>query len=175
MKRLLIAAALGALLLTTASPAAADGGRRPFSGHLTGTTSFPVVSTKICPANDVFAGGLQTQSTATGKATPLGHVQMTAAHCTPKVDRVQGGRMSIVDRRGAAVFTAYSGRCPFDPATAVPGKTVIHCDTAFDILGGTGRYRHATGHADLTADVTFEGFAVPTWPATWSWKGWIRY
>jgi hypothetical protein len=175
MTRLSTAALIGVLTLGLASPAAATCHQRPFSGWARGGASFPTVSTTVCPPTDLFAGGRQTRSSASGKATVLGPVRMTSEHCTPKTDTIRGGVMVFTTRNGDTVRASYAGTCTvFDPATAVPGKTMIRCDTSVDITGGTGPYRHARGHADLTGLVTYEGLNVASWPGTWTWKGWIR-
>jgi hypothetical protein len=137
-------------------------------GSVTGSGTFPVVSTAVCPANDVYVGGLQTAVSATGTASHLGRVSMTAAHCTPR-GPISAGKMTFVAANGDRLFADYAGPCDFDPSTAVVGVTVVRCDNTLTFTGGTGRFAGATGSGTLVALLTYMGMGPTAWPGTWTW------
>ena len=166
MKRLLGATLLlvALMALGVAAAAAGTGGTvRPFKGTLTGFATF--LPDPSCPI------GLRTNGEGSGTASHLGVVSMTSSHCTPATDLLQGGQMTLVAANGDELYMTYSGTSgPFPPVGGVilaPSHNVV--------VGGTGRFAHATGEADFTVFVTFAGFGVPVWPATWAWDGTIRY
>jgi hypothetical protein len=156
-------------------PSAASSSHRPFHGTVSGEATFPAVSDAVCPPSSVWVGGRQTVSEADGVASHLGNVHMTSAHCTPLTDKLVGGDMTLVAANGDQLFMDYSGTCPFDPFSAVPGVTVLTCQTELTVTGGTGRFDGASGHADMVGRVLFEGFGDPAWAGTWTWNGWIGY
>ena len=172
MRRILPVLTVSALLIMTlAAPAAATSDARPFKGAASGEVTFPFVGTDVCPASDVFAGGLQTTSLATGTANHLGAVTMMARHCTPAADTIAGGQGTFVAANGDEIYFDYSGSAPFPGE----GTTVIVATTTFEITGGTGRFADATGGGELIGYVTLEGFGDPEWAASWVWSGTIGY
>jgi hypothetical protein len=173
MRRILFAVFTLALVLAGAvSPAEASVGRHPvpFTGRISGTVTFAPVG-DVCPPSDVWLGGLQTLSSGTGSATLVGRVTVSSTHCTPLIDQVQGGVMTFTAASGDTIAATYSGTCtPFDPAQV---GSVIRCDIAVTVNGGTGRFVHARGAAQMKASVDYPGLTVPAWPARWRWMGWI--
>ncbi len=135
----------------------------------TGVPGRPTRSTNL------FLGGLQTRSEATGTATHLGRTTCATWHCTPLGDQITGGTGTLTAANGDQVFVTYSGTAPFNLATAVPGVTAIPMGGPFTIVGGTGRFAGASGSGTMNATVLFEGLNVQYWPGTWSWTGTISY
>ena len=165
---------LGVLMVAAWSSTAATAGQgrpRPFAGTVTGTVSFPEVGTTDCPSTAVWLGGRRTDSVATGRARHLGRVSMTSSHCTPRMDGIEGGHMTLVAADGHAVHLTYSGLAPLPPA----GVSTLHATLHVTVTGGSGRFDDATGEATLEADVAWQGFDDPEWPAVWTWYGWISY
>ncbi len=159
------------LIMAIAGPVAANSEARPFKGSASGEVTFRMVGTDVCPASDVFAGGMQSTSFATGTASHLGAVTTMARHCTPAADTIAGGQGTFVAANGDEIYFDYNGSAPFPGE----GTTVIVATTVFEITGGTGRFADATGSGELIGYVTFEGFGVPEWPASWVWNGTIAY
>jgi len=159
------------LVVTVAGSAAAHADARPFKGSVAGEVMFPFVGTEVCPETDVWAGGLRTESFASGNASHLGLVSMTTLHCTPKGDTIAGGVGTFVAANGDEVYYEYGGTAPFPG----PGVTVIVAEVEFVITGGTGRFANASGSGHMTAYVQFEGFEDPAWAAAWVWSGTISY
>lgn len=167
MRKLLgIAVLLGALMAFVVTSANADTGGtdRPFTGTLAGSATFPLDST--CPFT-----GRRTWSEASGTASHLGLVTMVSNHCTPPADVITGGQITLVAANGDELHMTYSGT--LGPLPPVGGVITVHSHNV--IVGGTGRFADATGEADFTALVTFAGFGVPVWPATWTWDGTLSY
>ena len=132
---------------------------RGFNGHATGAATF--VPDPACTTLS-----LRTVSTATGTASQLGPVTMSAVHCSG--DHI-AGTMTLTGSRGT-VTLRYEGDCtPYQP-----GVTLVECETHFVVTGGSGRYAGATGSGHLCAVVLPQTGSTP-WPATFTWKGRIRY
>jgi hypothetical protein len=67
----------------------------------------------------------------------------------------------------------YGGSAPF-PVVGVPSTIVV--DVAFTVVGGTGRFAHASGRGGMTAHVDFPGeLTLGPWPAYWVWRTTIKY
>lgn len=159
---LTLAAAVVAMLVAAvavkASPAS-----RPFTGSMTGITTF--VPDASCPI------GLRTDTAATGTASHLGKFTYTSSHCSGVTF---AGEQTMVAANGDKLFADYqSTGPPVFPPTEV--GTVYAVRTAFTITGGTGRFADATGGGLMTAHLTFMGFGVPVWPVTFEWSGTIGY
>jgi hypothetical protein len=165
---------LGAVL-ALAPRASAVSRSTPFSGRVAGDASFAAVDATTCPHTDLWIGGLQIRSEATGTAAHLGRVTMTAAHCAAFDSSIVGGQLTLTAANGDEIHVGYTGTCPYDPATAVIGETVITCHVMLDVTGGTGRFAAATGDAVMTAYITFEGSIFVNWPGIWTWTGRIAY
>ena len=171
-KMLVMLAVLGLVTVGLIAPVGADSSSRPFKGSVTGEVTFPFVGEGICPATDVFLGGLRTDSEATGTVSHLGRTTMTSSHCTPLFETIAGGEMTLVAANGDEVIIHYWGSAPFP----IPGVTeFIDVDLDFVIVGGTGRFEGATGGGEMQARAVFEGFMDPAWPASWHWDGTIGY
>lgn len=172
MRRVLAVLAASLLLVVTlAGAATAHADARPFTGSVAGDVTFPFVGTELCPATDVFFGGLRTESVASGTASHLGQVTMTTLHCTPAGETIAGGEGTFLAANGDAIYFEYGGTAPFPG----PGTTVIVAEVDFLITGGTGRFADASGGGHLTGYVNFEGFEDPSWAASWVWTGTIGY
>lgn len=171
-RALVILTVIGLVTVGLIAPVGADSSSRPFKGSMTGEVTFSMVGLEVCPATDVFLGGLSSDSTASGTVSHLGRSTMESSHCTPAFETIEGGEMTLVAANGDAVFIHYSGFAPFP----IPGVTeFIEVDVDFEIVGGTGRFAGATGGGDMWARVAFEGFDDPAWAASWHWDGTIGY
>ena len=165
MRRVMVTVVVCALVLVICSASAsAKPAARPFKGFVSGEVTF--VPDGTSPT------GLRTVSSAVGNASHLGLTVMTSHHPTPSGEQITGGEMILLAANRDQVWIDYTGSAPFP----VPGVTkVVVVDVDFTIVGGTGRFSDASGRGDMTAYVQFPGFEVPVWPATWTWRGSIRY
>lgn len=163
---LALAAAL-LLSIALAVPASADPGARPFKGSASGEVVYTPVSAAVCPEGGGNWGMLATVSSATGTASHLGRTAMSASHCTPSGETFGPGTMTMTSASGDEVFIDYTGSAPFPG----PGTTVIKVHIDFTVVGGTGRFKGATGGGEMSAYITFMGFDNPVWPARWVWDG----
>jgi Domain of unknown function (DUF4397) len=136
-----------------------------FEGKLWGEVTFPADLT--CPE------GLRTHSEAMGKLfEPVyTHIAMVSDHCTPAVDQIKGGKMTLTAENGDMVYLEYWGVAPFPG----PDTEVIVAELGFKVTGGTGAFEGATGKGHMKAYVEFPGFDVPVWDAMWVWHGTIVY
>jgi hypothetical protein len=141
----------------------AGGTDRPFEGSLVGEAWWVPDST--CPL------GFRTLSEGSGVASHLGSISMVSDHCFALPNLDTGGHQTFVAANGDELHMTYEGTS--DPAIPVPGD-VITVTADVVIVGGTGRFAHATGEADLIALVMFTGLGVH-WPFTWTWEGTISY
>jgi hypothetical protein len=136
-----------------------------FEGKLWGEVTFPEDLT--CPI------GLRTHSEANGRMSEpfWSRVSMESNHCTPEVDQIKGGVMTLEFANGDEVYLTYSGVAPYPE----PDTETIVADVEFEVTGGTGTFEAATGSGEMTACVEFPGFEVSVWPAKWVWDGTIVY
>jgi hypothetical protein len=159
------------LVLAIAVPVSADPNIRPFTGSVTGEVQFNEVPITVCAPSATVFGGLRTEGSAVGTSTHLGRTMMTSLHCTPAGDDFGPGMMELTSAQGDQVWIEYVGSAPFPG----PGDTVIKATIQFEIVGGTGRFEEAVGGGTMFANIVFEGFEDPAWPATWWWSGTIGY
>lgn len=168
MRRVIVILMVCALVLVgytaTASAKSAD---RPFKGFVSGEVTFVPDLGSPSPLD------LWTDSAAVGNASHLGRTVMTSRHPTPETTDIRDGNMTLVAANGAEVWITYSGYAPF-PVLGVPSTIVV--DTDFTIVGGTGRFAHASGGGQSTAYIEFPGVLdLGPWPAHWTWKATISY
>jgi hypothetical protein len=169
MKRImLIAVACALVLLVFSATASAKRVDRPFKGSVCGQVVFTPDPASPSPT------GLWTDSSAVGCVSHLGRTVMSSRHPTPTGDTITGGNMKLVAANGDEVWITYSGYAPF-PVLGVPSTIVVETD--FTIVGGTGRFAHASGGGESTAYVEFPGeLNLGPWPAYWTWRhATIRY
>jgi hypothetical protein len=111
-----------------------------------------------------------------GTAAHLGKVSMTQSHCTqiditsplnPAV--IMDGRVTVVAPNGDELWMTYTGSFIFTPTTG-PDVGISNITYAMTIVGGTGRFAHASGSADGTAVDYF-----PDGPNTADFSGVIWY
>ena len=161
---------LGALALSLmavwAAPAQAADQTRAFQGKVTGQVHFEPTTDPACTVVP-----LHTVSAATGWATHLGPVSMSASHCS---GNTIAGTMTLSGIQGSVAFD-YQGDCT--PVPPVP--ETVTCDLTFVVAGGSGHFQDAQGQGNMTAVVhpdlsAPDPFQVP-WPATWNWQGRIAY
>jgi hypothetical protein len=168
MRRFLVILVLCALALAVfATAASAKSVTRPFKGLVSGEVVFTPDSQSPSPT------GLWTDSSAVGTVSHLGMTMMTGRHPKPTGTDIAGGEMKLVAASGAEVWITYGGYAPY-PEIGVPSTIVVDVD--FTIVGGTGRFAHATGGGAMTGYVEFPGeLTLGPWPAHWTWKATIRY
>jgi hypothetical protein len=167
MRRFLVLLTVCALALAVFTAAAsAKRVDRPFKGCVCGQAVFTPD-----PASPT---GLWTDSSAVGCVSHLGRTVMSSRHPTPTGDTITGGNMKLVAANGDEVWIAYSGSAPF-PVMGVPSTIVVAVD--FTIVGGSGRFAHASGGGEMTGYVEFPGeLNLGPWPAYWTWRhATIRY
>ena len=137
MRRFLVLLTVCALALAVFTAAAsAKRVERPFKGCVSGQAVFTPDPASPSPT------GLWTDSSAVGHVSHLGLTVMTSRHPTPTGNTITGGDMKLVAANGDEVWIAYSGSAPF-PVIGVPSTIVVAVD--FTIVGGTGRFAHASG------------------------------
>ena len=168
MRRFLVLLTVCALTLVVFTAAAsAKSVTRPFKGLVSGQAVFTPDPASPSPT------GLWTDSSAVGHVSHLGRTVMSSRHPTPTGDTITGGNMKLVAASGAEVWITYSGYAPF-PVLGIPSTIVV--DTDFTIVGGTGRFAHASGGGESTAYIEFPGVLdLGPWPAHWTWKATISY
>ena len=164
MRRFLVLlVVLGLVFVAWSATASAATKARPFQGYVTGACSF--VSDAASPT------GMWTITDTRGDVSHLGASVMTARHPTPTGAAIENGAMKLVAASGDEVWITYTG------GFTGPGPDgVLVVDLDFKITGGTGRFATASGGGEMTGYVTFLGFEVFVWPATFVWSGaTIRY
>lgn len=111
-----------------------------------------------------------TVTDAKGTATHLGLTALHSEHCVTPAGGIEGA-MVFTGANGDEIRATYSG------SSTAPGSIgeAIHVTATIVMDSGTGRFENASGRADLTASITFEGFDKLTWPGEWGWKGTISF
>jgi hypothetical protein len=158
------AAASGGGSATSAGTAAASAPTRhdvPFSGDVTGEANF-ATNPKGC------AAGFTTITDAKGQALHMGLTSWHSEHCVVNGSSIEGGELVLTAANGDQVHVAYSGSCALDGMT-------VNCTGPAVISGGTGRFEHASGTAQWSGAIAFEGFDDVSWAGRWWWKGTIVY
>jgi hypothetical protein len=149
---------LGLVFVAGSATASAATKARPFQGYMIGACSFvPDVASPT---------GMWTISDTRGDVSRLGASVMSARHPTPTGVAIDAGTMKLVAANGDEVWITYTGG--FTPP-GPDGILVVGLD--FTITGGTGRFSAASGGGEMTGYVTFLGFDVSVWPATFVWSG----
>jgi hypothetical protein len=164
---ILMACALALVVFTAA--ASAKSVTRPFKGSVSGGVWYQSVGDPAV---------LTTMSSAVGNARHMGRIEMTPHHPTP-ADRGPDygpGDMVLTAANGDEVWITYTGHLDFDP-TAAAG-TWFEGPISCTITGGTGRFAHSSGSADMILHLRWPGSIDPAfhpWAASWVWHGTIRY
>lgn len=140
----------------------------PFAGVVTGEASFDFAANpRGCPS------GFTTITRARGTVVHLGSTEWYSDHCVSmETGAIAGGRLVLTAANGDEVHATYSGLS--GPIPEEIGQ-MIAVSGVIVITGGTGRFEGASGTAELTASVAFEGFDDPAWSGRWEWKGTITY
>ena len=136
----------------------------PFSGKIAGHSQFLMSNPKQC------GSGYTTITDGEGNALHLGLISSHWEHCVQ-----QGGgwigEMVFTGANGDEIHATYDGHGAGLPPIGEP----LTVSGTITITGGTGRFAHATGSAEYTGRLTFEGFEDFDWPGEWQWKGRITY
>lgn len=138
----------------------------PFSGVVTGEAVFDFVTNpKAC------ASTFTTITTAKGPASHMGLTTWQSQHCVGAAGQLLDAELVLTAANGDEVHATYTGSCA---GTGVIGE-LITCSGNILVSGGTGRFENASGTAELSGAIVFEGFGDFSWPGRWEWKGSIRY
>ena len=137
----------------------------PFSGVVTGEVAFDS-NPRGC------AAGFTAITSAKGPASHLGLSSWYSEHCLENGSDIAGGVLVLTAANGDEVHATYTGKAGgFPPETG--GPIAVTGNIVF--AGGTGRFKNASGTAELSATIVFEGMLDPSWAGRWEWKGTIRY
>jgi len=153
---------------------AAEGGTDlPFKATVTGAAhwEFPGSTPSNCTV-------VTTLTEATGQATHMGQIELSASHCPAEPEIVNDGRITFIGANGDKLYGTYN----YDPMSESQ-------DIPVTLNGGTGLFADATGTANMAYDVVpqfIEGcnlepdpfvcmdFSVP-WPWSATFTGTISY
>lgn len=136
------------------------------AGVVTGEAAFDFVDNpKGC------AAGWTTITTAKGVVSHLGLTQWYSEHCFGSGGRLLDGELVLTASNGNKVYATYTGGC--EAPGAIGEK--VSCSGNAVISGGTGRFEHASGDAEWTASVLWEGPTDFSSPGRWEFKGSIKY
>jgi hypothetical protein len=150
----------------TNTPYGMKGQEVPFSGAATGEAVFDFVDNpKGC------ASTFTTITTARGQVTHMGLSTWQSQHCLGPESQILDAEVVLTAANGDKVYGEYTGSCA---GTGVIGESVI-CTGDIAFSGGTGRFEQATGTAEWSGAIVFEGFGDFSWPGRWEWKGNIKY
>lgn len=138
----------------------------PFTGVLAGEAVFDFMQNpKGCPS------GFTTVTTATGTASHMGRTVWQSQHCADETHQLLNAELVLVAANGDELHATYTGACGAIGEVGEP----FACSGTAVLAGGTGRFADAEGTVEWKATVVNEGFADPSWPGTWEWRGAIRY
>ena len=146
----------------------------PFSGEVTGTLRFDVENPQACAPSPLTMGlGATGLSNATGTALHMGNVTYHTEQCLiPQQDAptdVVGRLLVLTAANGDEIRGTFSGQTNTDPVLKLP---VVQA--AFTFSGGTGRFKDASGTAQMTGVLTPTA-TVGVYTGRWEWTGTIRY
>lgn len=166
MKRIAILLVALSLALAAAAPVAAKGDHeRPFKGSAQGYGL--VQQDSSCPPVD-----LRSVFETKGRATHLGKFRLDYYNCTPPGSDVTGIEMTFVAANGDKLFADYEAH---GIASVGEKPRLLKITYAFEITGGTGRFKGASGGGRIMADIEWPGFEPNYWPTTLTIKGTISY
>jgi hypothetical protein len=137
----------------------------PFSGVVAGEVAFDT-NPRPCSA------GFTAITAAKGPASHLGLTSWHSEHCLENGSDIVGGVLVLTAANGDEVHATYTGKAGNFPAQ-IGGSITVTGTIVFS--GGTGRFKNASGTAELSASVVSEGMMDPSWAGGWEWKGTIRY
>jgi hypothetical protein len=159
------------LSLMLAAPTSADHPARPFSGYASGYATFVDNATDPITLEPCqFWDATGTFGYASGTASHLGRFEWANVHCAPAADEAITGRLTLTAANGDDLLLQYYG-----PVAAIPGANDFWAEYEFTVIGGEGRFEHASGSGVMTVYTTFENFSDPVWPAEWWFDGGIDY
>ena len=152
MKRLIgISAILAVLVVLGAFPMAMASHSRPFKGSYSG--SFAAIS------------ATQATITGTGLVEHLGTIKLAGITTVTVSQECKDGRTTIENE----TFTSANGDAVFSSAMGVACPTsqgVFQLTAPFTIIGGTGRFAHASGSGTTQLSVVFTSATTGTTSGT---------
>jgi len=156
-----VAAAAGWLMFALAGAAAADQQARPFRAALAGNAN---------PTPTPDPAVLDNHETGTGRAAHLGKITWESdevVHLGPAPGQgVVQGEITLTAADGDQVFATYQTVADFDFV-----NNMVTALGRFEITGGTGRFRGATGEGVIAA----EGSLLPPFALKGTLHGEIAY
>ncbi|HEU4672531.1 MAG TPA: hypothetical protein VFS32_06520 [Candidatus Limnocylindrales bacterium] len=190
MRRMLALFAAATLALALAAPAAATRGQAahavPFQMQTAGLDRPLEMAPGVPPDLDrsTFGGRCSQPSDwvttidSTGVARHLGAVSVLNSHCTqfdfrsapPMPGTFEDGRMTVTAANGDELWVEYSGSFLFWPGDRPDAGTSEIVMDQMTIVGGTGRFVHASGSLHGTALDEFG-----TGADNGEFSGWILY
>ncbi len=170
MRRMLwIVTVVGLLVGWSLAPAHAVSGT--FSGSAAGEVAFFPDNPNDCPTPPT-GFGITAITDASGTASPLGAVTVHFEHCPLMDGTLADGMMTVVADNGDELHGTYVGTST--PIPADIGESIF-ATLPVTFAGGTGQFANASGQAELSAEVIFEGFEDPSWAWSGSWQGTLSY
>lgn len=134
----------------------------PFSGAVTGQLQ---MSANLARCSAPLRFGV---SDAIGNALHMGNMTYHTEQCVnPTNGQITAGVLVLTAANGDEIHGTFSGQ-----AQSAEGESHVLADFVF--TGGTGRFEHATGEAEMTAVLDVH-LGVPPYPGRWAWTGAIRY
>jgi len=89
-----------------------------------------------------------------------GHSTTRPIPTDPLCSEIVTDRMIVTAANGDELWLVNSGEDCLD--FSVPGHTFIRCSGTFNVAGGTGRFRGATGSGQFAVVAEVTGFVGPT-------------
>ena len=166
MKRITILLLALALVLATAAPMAAKSDHeRPFKGTAQGYG-------RVQPDMDCPPVKLRSAFETTGRVTHMGKLDLDYYNCTPPGSDVTGVEMTFVAANGDKVYADYEAH---DIPLVGEQPRLLEITYEFEITGGTGRFKGASGGGLIMADIEWPGYEPNFWPTRLTIKGTITY
>jgi hypothetical protein len=150
--------------VTAPSSLAIKGVDVPFSGAVTGGLRLDFENPQGCKS------GFTVVNDSTGTSSHMGRITYHVEQCTnPLTGAMDGKVLVLTAANGDELHGTFTGHT----TPAGEAGTVLVVNAEFVFGGGTGRFRNATGAAQMSGEVTHT--ATFPWPGRWEWSGTIRY
>ena len=168
MKRNSVRFLLVLLLVFCSATAIGKGGNphpKSIMGTLSGEATFP--ESENCLS--ITGAPWQTATATVGQMKHLGLTRQYSTHCSTLVGMsLVAGESTLVAANGDEIWMTYT-------ADLIGPPPVMVFLTDYVIVGGTGRFKNASGNILAFVYVTFEGLDDPAWPTDMDFAGSITY